>query len=181
MVDTLDVLSTDRPADCQLRCQISIWAMLPRDRHEAGKFIFGSWYLCCLFFLLYRCTNTQMAVDDNLIGFSSLTLPTTSTDKANLIHFFLQLVPPFMMTIIIKYFITYFILITDKANLIHSIYGTIFFAKSPKFSCHYDVHSGMFHRCWSWPYCDFFLKCLFTSSHVTLFLRRWTLFEAQVT
>ena len=24
-----------------------------------------------------RCTNTQMAADDNLIGFSSVTLPTT--------------------------------------------------------------------------------------------------------
>ena len=38
-----------------------------------------------------------------------------------------------MMTIIIKYFITYSILITDKANLIHLIYRTIFFSKSPNF------------------------------------------------
>ena len=122
------LMSMDWPTDCQLKCQISIWAMLPRDRHQVGRFRFGSWYLCCLFFLLHRCTNTQMAVDDNLIGFSSLTLPTTSTDKANLVQFF-ALGPTFhvMMTIIIKYFITYSIIITDKAShSIHSIYGTIF-------------------------------------------------------
>ena len=82
------LMSMDWPTDCQLKCQISIWAMLPRDRHQVGRFRFGSWYLCCLFFLLHRCTNTQMAVDDNLIGFSSLTLPTTSTDKANLVQLF---------------------------------------------------------------------------------------------
>ena len=75
---SFDALSVGQHGNCTFWCQISICAMLmPSDRAldvASDSFVvcFSSSAEPC------NCTNTQMAVDDNLIGFSSVTLHTTN-------------------------------------------------------------------------------------------------------
>ena len=74
-----DALSVGQHGNCLFRFQISISAMpMPSDRalDVASDSFVVCFSSCCA--EPCNCTNTQMAVDDNLIGFSSVTLHTTN-------------------------------------------------------------------------------------------------------